>query len=331
MDTYLLSKYRQSLFGLAALGILCVHSTVYVEWPFLISRILGMGGIGVYTFAFLSGMGLHHSLTKSEQSMQFYLKRFFRVGVPYLLIAGIWYFIKHIVISFSPLNFFYELSTLSFWIEHKGAWYVAMLIPMYIIYPFYYRMIENGNRLKRTIMSISFLEIFSLLLYFNNRGMYVHLIQVINSFIVISIGNYVGEKLNSKKKVNKVFVFICTCFYPIRAIIPNIDDIRLIGDLSYALLGVALCLWAAVLFNKMPPLITQVFERMGNLSLELYLTNIFLLQGLRMIIDARKLLIIERWYQWMILYLIVCILGGIWSRITRIVVNKLTKTEMFKK
>lgn len=55
-------NYRTALFGIGALGVLAVHSTKYVQWPMLIAKIFGFGGIGVYLFAFLSGIGLFQSM-----------------------------------------------------------------------------------------------------------------------------------------------------------------------------------------------------------------------------------------------------------------------------
>lgn len=59
MDAKLLSKHRNFLFGLAAIGVILVRFNVIIEWPVeFVGKLLGFGGIGVYVFAFLSGMGL---------------------------------------------------------------------------------------------------------------------------------------------------------------------------------------------------------------------------------------------------------------------------------
>lgn len=67
MDAKLLSKYRNALFGLAALGILIGHANSVISWPVSILRKISLfGGIGVYVFTFLSGMGLYFSMKKSN-------------------------------------------------------------------------------------------------------------------------------------------------------------------------------------------------------------------------------------------------------------------------
>ena len=59
----LLDKFRTALFGIGVLGVLLVHSASLVRWPYPIGGLIGMGGIGVYIFAFLSGIGLYQSMT----------------------------------------------------------------------------------------------------------------------------------------------------------------------------------------------------------------------------------------------------------------------------
>ena len=63
-----------------------------------------------------------------------YIRRYRRVLVPYFIIAGIGNILAVMrgrTIAEAVLN----ISTISYWLEHKGAWYIAMLIPLYAITP----------------------------------------------------------------------------------------------------------------------------------------------------------------------------------------------------
>ena len=60
-----------------------------------------------------------------------------RLIAPYCMIAGTWYGLLDLLIERNPALFLYDISTLSFWLEHKGAWYVAMLIPVYLLFPYF--------------------------------------------------------------------------------------------------------------------------------------------------------------------------------------------------
>lgn len=73
----LLSKNRMALFGVATIGVILVHAqSVVSNIPVIISKVFSFGGIGVYIFAFLSGIGLsfsmdkHNSLDKSGGGYQ---------------------------------------------------------------------------------------------------------------------------------------------------------------------------------------------------------------------------------------------------------------------
>lgn len=160
-DNLLINRYRSQLMGVAALGVVLVHSIDIVHWNSIIENIVGYGGVGVYIFVYLSAIGLFISLKTrgaGYNKFEFYKRRFQRVLVPYLLIAGSWYGVKCLIFQRDTLGFLYELSTLSFWIDHQGAWYVAMLIPVYLIFPYFFDWIEGSSgkqKLTRKIKIIS--------------------------------------------------------------------------------------------------------------------------------------------------------------------------------
>lgn len=121
------NQYRTQIIGIASISVICTHSNEIIAWPKAVRNLLGYGGIGVYIFIFLSSIGLYYSLKFSIGigmggiKSKFYKRRFQKVFVPYLLIAATWYGIKYLLIQHNALGFFYELSTLSFWIDHQGA------------------------------------------------------------------------------------------------------------------------------------------------------------------------------------------------------------------
>lgn len=57
-----LKECRSQIMGIAAIGVLMVHSNEIVEWPSVVSKAFGFGGTGVYIFVFLSAIGLYNSL-----------------------------------------------------------------------------------------------------------------------------------------------------------------------------------------------------------------------------------------------------------------------------
>lgn len=64
----LLSQCRTELMGIGAMGVLVVHSLLIVEMGTIPTILAGFGGLGVYIFVFLSGLGLVNSLEKTNVS-----------------------------------------------------------------------------------------------------------------------------------------------------------------------------------------------------------------------------------------------------------------------
>ena len=141
MHTYtirleLLSKYRTPLMGIAALMIIAVHSCDYgVQMPNFIQRILMRGYLGVDIFLFLSGIGCYYSLSKNGSCSKWYKKRLVRIFIPYTLIQIPFWAYQISIGEFNIEKQLINFSTIGFWLHHVGAWYVALLIPLYLFTP----------------------------------------------------------------------------------------------------------------------------------------------------------------------------------------------------
>ena len=94
-----------------------------------------------------------------------------------------------------------------------------------------------------------------------------------------------GESCSCNEKLSYGWLLITLLFYPIRAMIPGVNQIRYLGELSYAMLGVAVCISVSIIGKNVPNIIRRVLECMGSISLELYLTNIFLLQAVAIMLE----------------------------------------------
>ena len=324
-----ISKYRSELFGIATIMIVVCHSTSVIDYPKFIEKVIAYGGIGVYTFAFLSGIGLYYSMKNSSHSgvEAFYRRRFKRVFLPYLLVAGIWYGIKYIGIEHSMVKFFYELSTLSFWMEHKGAWYVAMLIPLYLVYPGLYNWLEKRNGSRKSVVLIFLITFVSLVLEFMNYGMYKHLSQVLVSVIIFLIGNKVAQDIYLNRYDEKKLLCFLVAYVAIRFCSP-INKMDYFCDLATAFLGVIFTIVGAYILGQwsFARTFAKFLRFFGNLSLDMYLCNIFLLQGMVYwgIVDKIKLSYHGENKQ-IFLYLIVIVMGILLSILSKKVTEKILK------
>ena len=143
-----LSTCRIWLMGLAALMIIACHARAYgVYMPGWARVILGWGNLGVDIFLLLSGLGCFYSLSRPGNTVKnFYRRRFVRIAVPYLLI-------------FIPANILFlllgernlgeallSLTALEYWFFHKGAWFVSMIILLYLASPLLFKVLAGKRR-----------------------------------------------------------------------------------------------------------------------------------------------------------------------------------------
>lgn len=288
-----INTYRAQIMGLATLGVIFVHSIGIVDWNPMIRKICSFGGIGVYIFVFLSAVGLYNSLKTrggGYSKSEFYKRRSVRVIIPYALIAGTWYGIYDLLIQGRPLLFLYDFSTFSFWLDHKGAWYVAMLIPVYIAFPWFYDWAEEKNRKIRVMCSfcvaVTLCFAISLLL----PDLYNHLVQVFSSIIVFLIGYYFAEQTVCSNNNGFAMSMLCLLLFAVKAASP-LKGIDFYSNLSWAMLGIPVLFFSALFFRIIHcRWINSLLGFFGRLSLEMYLWNIFTIQALQYfkVIDALK-------------------------------------------
>ena len=130
--------------GIATILIFIVHAPDNcVMMPNALKTICALGSLGVDLFLLLSGFGLWYSLNRrfldkiSMGVKYWYSVRYKRILIPYVLIIGpitILGILQGESVWTSILNF----STINFWLNHRGSWFIAMLIPLYAITPLHY-------------------------------------------------------------------------------------------------------------------------------------------------------------------------------------------------
>jgi surface polysaccharide O-acyltransferase-like enzyme len=150
-----LSDYRTEIMGACAIGIILCHANLaHVALPSVFRTILGMGNFCVDIFLLLSGIGICFSLEKLADGGlgRWYARRFMRIIIPYLIIYVPYYLWRCIANQYSIWRFFYYISTLGYWMEHDGAWFLALLIPLYLISPFLYKFLKNRSAWEKYII-----------------------------------------------------------------------------------------------------------------------------------------------------------------------------------
>lgn len=148
-DLKRISSNRFALMGIATILILMTHAPAHgVVLPFHLNTILEMGQIGVMVFFFVSGVGIFYSLDSTKmalnkRTLHWYRKRFVRLLPPYTIIFGSALIIQSINNGWGVWRYLFDLSTISFWFGHSTCWFIDVLVPIYLISPFWYKLLSK--------------------------------------------------------------------------------------------------------------------------------------------------------------------------------------------
>lgn len=136
-----ISQYRTELMGVATLLVIFGHSAGNgVAMPGWMESLCGLASVGVDIFLLVSGLGLWYSLRKSDLTdrggvLAWYRRRYARILVPYLLISLVVNILAITRGSKTITTAILDITTINYWLNHRSAWFVAMLIPLYAITP----------------------------------------------------------------------------------------------------------------------------------------------------------------------------------------------------
>ena len=184
------------------------------------------------------------------------------------------------------LSFFYELSTLSFWIDHQGAWFVAMLIPVYFVFPWLFDWVEGDCQNQRTrqikiAIPTAVITVIAFTISIRNPKLYNHLSQVFISIIFYLLGFYAADEVIREQCKGYLLSFLCIFLYAIKAITP-LGDFCFISSVSWSLLAIPILTVSVFFLRKIKSrVIDSTLGFLGKYSLEMYLWNIFLIQAIK--------------------------------------------------
>lgn len=139
LDQRILIRHRAGLMGIAAVMIYFAHAYAFVNLKGIAASLFSLGNVGVDIFLLLTGFGMAFSFSRRPGLRAFYHKRAVRIGVPFLCLS-VPYFLYADFFMFASsratfTRFALDCSSLSYWIFHTGAWYVSMLVPLYLATP----------------------------------------------------------------------------------------------------------------------------------------------------------------------------------------------------
>ena len=236
---YLISKYRKEIMGFSIIQILLHHifediislgnpELLYFKTANILFNFFSSFGVDI--FLFLSAIGLFFSIKRDNSLINFYKKRIFRVFVPYLFLASIFWIYYDIIIH--KLSFKYVIYDL-FWISllKDGVitfWYIYAILLLYLTFPIinYFINSDKKKSLKRMILLISITYIFNMLILFANHKLYGNLILFLSRIPIFILGIYIAPKVYGKDELTKKEIFELSIFSGIAFIIKIILIIK---------------------------------------------------------------------------------------------------------
>lgn len=275
----LLSKWRGELMGLAAILIILCHMPANgVIMPSVLSHVVKYGGLGCDVFLLLSGIGMSSSLSKNVirggNLLHWYKKRYLRLMIPYLLICIPSFLVFAIRNNWNLVTYISKLTTISYWLEGWGLWFVAMLLPLYFITPFLFRILTSKKRWFWLIVLVLSSWIFGSIEL--GTGVICHI-----QFVVCRTPSFfIGLAIYDLVRSNLTIPFIYLICVPLLLLAVSIL-IRYTIEITATLfwiegipLTAALCL---VLDKCHLNILHKLSSFMGTISLESYCTNVFML------------------------------------------------------
>ena len=70
------NRYRTEIMGVGAVGVIIVHSSKFIHFSGAMKSLVSLGG-SVFTFFFLSAVGLYMSMYKRQKETQNLIKGFY--------------------------------------------------------------------------------------------------------------------------------------------------------------------------------------------------------------------------------------------------------------
>lgn len=275
-NLFLLSKYRTQLMGVAALMIILCHAPQYgVDVHGILRKLLVFLNIGVDIFLFLSGMGCCFSLMKPHRYFPWLKKRFIRLLIPYTIILLMLRVIGFGIVNISWSEWLLYFSTLRFWTHHDGMWYIALLVLLYPLAPFFFKIFEHSK--NRALSAIILLVLILLITHIQiktpsdlTNSILINLQWAFKRIVSFILGMYLAPYIKRGLRVNIFYImgasaFGCVLFH------------FLMRDVFYSWLYVLpvlllFCLFFDRLSEKS---VSDIFFLwLGSASLESYLTNI---------------------------------------------------------
>lgn len=267
-----ISTYRTQLMGIATLMIIVCHAPASgVLLPDIIARISVLGNYGVDLFLFLSGIGVYNSFYRKPQKnlemYKFWKKRFIRIFFPYLIIYIPYCIAMMLLGEYTFNDTLLCLSAIEFWFNHRGAWFVSLILVLYLISPLLYVLMTNRKKYIYVLLIVSLIVFLSNISLENQSNSYIiyNMQGAFSRAPSFIIGMAIGQFCIDKTQLSISWLVILATIGAVLRIysFTNCTNWTVVPIIIYCLLNVR----HIIRFDK-------ILIFFGKISLESYLFNI---------------------------------------------------------
>ena len=273
-----ISKYRSELMGIAILDVMVLHSLSWTEMqhPGWLVVILRTFGRLIFTegFLFLSGFGLFYSCMKLAAVKPFYKRRFTRLMIPYLLIAGPFLIYYYLIGDIGLDVLLLKMSTIYFWfMGNDGMWYISVSVLLYLLYPVLFRIVK-WSWWGGVILLISSIMIV-LCIYFFANGYYKFTSFGISKIPYFFLGIICGRMSYQGFRINNMWLLPITIMLGLSYLIPKYELMILFSESLWRIVGVSICCYCIMKLSQ-EGIVRKMLRYIGKYTLDLYVWHMFL-------------------------------------------------------
>lgn len=285
----IISKYRTLLMGIAIITIIifhfvedCYNANYHYEGFIRLYKIV-IGSSGVDIFLLLSGFGLYYSFKKNNNTKEFYLKRFTKILIPYLIVAIPALFIKDILLDGAGIiKYIKDITFITLFTDGvRWHWYIFFISVCYLLFPYLFKVFDSSKDditdHMRLMTLISFTTIICIMLQLYCKEVFsninIFMLRLTPFICGVLLGKYSYKKVEIKK--HYIVISFLALFLIWLAKDTNIIMVR------YTLFIVNSCLYfigililekiKSLKFAEIP---VKIVEWFGKYSLELYLVHV---------------------------------------------------------
>lgn len=270
------------MMGLSTILILLCHSCYCITFPNIVRHLIIMCNLGVDVFLVLSGIGLFYSLGKRNTPLRkWYIIRLSRIGMPFLIFIGAEYLFSFYINELSFSRFLLALTTIGYWFHHEGAWFVSLLIPLYLLSPIicYIRKLDYGLAILGCAIVI-FMMIGAIDTPNDNECFLFNFTNAIERVPSFLVGFIIAPWVMDGRKINSIC--LCVICFLLKFLLSKY--LGILGSASgftlvlpICILFGHICIFLDRLKRQASKLAMSFLTFMGRISLESYLANSLLL------------------------------------------------------